>query len=163
MALTIKKALFYLLVAGIMLGGPFFVSNNHLQGKPPVISKHTLSGDHAVQITQDITLIYFWAEWCGICKMMQSAVSDVLTEYSGITVAVKSGTDNHVKQYMQDKQLTWQVINDVDGEIAQQYGIKGVPTLIILNKAGEVAFAVSGYVSGIGMTIRIWLVNNVFG
>ena len=158
MLTNIKKTLIYTFVAIILFSGQFLFSSNKLQGKPPLIAEHTIEGrDVAGMVDKGPVIIYFWAEWCGICKMMQSAVSAVLEEYPGITIAVRSGTDSQVEAYLRQYQLNWPVVNDPNSEVAQQYGVKGVPSLIIVNKKGEVSLIASGYTSEIGIKFRIWL------
>jgi thioredoxin-related protein len=89
--------------------------------------------------------------------MMQSPISEVLKNYSGITIAVKSGNDTLVKRYLSQQQLNWVTINDRQGQIAHQYKVQGVPAVFILNPEGEVAFSTSGYSSELGLRLRLWL------
>jgi len=158
MGSKIKMAVFYTLAAIIIFAGQFLITDNQLEGKPPCFTQQTIAGKNAMQmVAKGPAIIYFWAEWCGICEMMQSAVSGVLTEYPGITIAIKSGGVEQVKQHMQQQQLNWPVVNDPNGDIARQYGVKAVPRLIILNQNGDVALTASGYTSELGIKIRIWL------
>ena len=64
-------------------------------------------------------LVDFWAEWCGPCKMIAPALEEISAEMDGqITVA---------KLNIDDNPLT-----------PQQYGVRGIPTLILF-KDGQVA------------------------
>ena len=117
-----------------------------------------IDGRHAMEsIAKGPAIIYFWAEWCGICKMMQTPMTEILKDYPGITVAVKSGDDEQLKKYMQKKQIQWPTINDQNGEISALYKIKGVPFVIITDKTGEIIYTVSGYSFEIGLRLRLWL------
>lgn len=151
-----KELFLYLFVAMMMFGVPFFVNSSSISGKPPQILETTLSGK-MINAHYKPRLIYFWAEWCGICKMTQSSVSSVLKDYSGITIAVKSGDDKFVKNYLAQQHLNWLTINDTQGKIANHYVVQGVPAIFILNHQGEVAFAMSGYCSELGLRLRLWL------
>ena len=108
-------------------------------------------------IGQGPAIIYFWAQWCGICSMMQGAVSAVAADYPIITVALRSGADGEVKQYAQQKHLPWLVVNDPQGDIARIYGVKAVPALFFINPAGNIVFTSVGYTSEWGLRFRAWL------
>ena len=58
---------------------------------------------------------------------------------------------------MQDNQLTFPVMLDTSGELAQSFGVKGVPASFILDTNGEITFVESGYSSELGLRVRLWL------
>ena len=63
-------------------------------------------------------LVDFWAEWCGPCRMVGPIVDELHTEYEGKAVVGKVNVD--------DQQ-----------EIAAQYGIRNIPTILFF-KNGEI-------------------------
>jgi thioredoxin 1 len=63
-------------------------------------------------------LIDFWAEWCGPCKMISPIVEELAGSYDG---KLKVGKVNV----------------DEEGDIASQYGIISIPTLLVF-KNGEI-------------------------
>ena len=158
MGVRLKKALLYSGFVMLIIWGQFLTNNSLLIGKPPIINRTMIDGRPAMeQIAKGPAIIYFWAEWCGICEMMQPPITEVLKDYPGITVAVKSGADEQLNKYMKQKQIQWNVINDQYGEISEIYKIKGVPFVIITDKAGEIIYTVSGYSFEIGLRVRLWL------
>ena len=64
-------------------------------------------------------LVDFWAEWCGPCKMIGPVLDELAEEYSG---RVKIGKVNIDEQQ----------------ELATQYGIRSIPTLLLFHQ-GQVA------------------------
>ena len=64
-------------------------------------------------------LVDFWAEWCGPCKMIAPVLDELATEFQGKVKIGKVNIDEHQS-------------------LAAQYGIRAIPTLLLINK-GQVA------------------------
>ena len=62
-------------------------------------------------------LVDFWAEWCGPCRMIAPTVEAVAEEYQGKAGVYKMNVDENMN-------------------VPQQYGIRGIPTLILF-KGGQ--------------------------
>ncbi len=71
-------------------------------------------------------LVDFWAEWCGPCKMIAPIVEEIAGDYAG---KVKVGKVNV----------------DFNNQVAMQYGIRGIPALLVF-KGGAVANQIVGAV-----------------
>jgi thioredoxin 1 len=71
-------------------------------------------------------LVDFWAEWCGPCKMIAPAISELAGEYSGKAKIGKLDVDN----------------NQI---IAGKLNIRSIPTLLIF-KGGKVIDQIIGAV-----------------
>ncbi len=70
-------------------------------------------------------LVDFWAEWCGPCKMIAPIVDEISQEYDGKVRVAKLDADENQG-------------------ILQQYGIMGIPTLILF-KGGEPVVRITGF------------------
>lgn len=82
------------------------------------------SFDQNVLKSDKPVLVDFWAEWCGPCKALAPVLEEVATE-------------------MGEKGEVFKVNVDQSPELAQKYGIRGIPTLIYF-KAGEVQSTLVG-------------------
>ena len=72
-------------------------------------------------------LVDFWAEWCGPCKMIAPILDDVAGDYAGKLKITKLNIDEN-------------------NQTAPQYGIRGIPTLMIF-KNGTAAATKVGAIS----------------
>ena len=102
-------------------------------------------------------LFHFWATWCPICELENGTIQSISQDYQVISIASWSEGEAEVKSYMQDNQLTYPVMLDTSGKLAQSFGLKGVPTSFILDPNGEIIFVETGYSTEPGLRLRLWL------
>ena len=101
-------------------------------------------------------LIHFWATWCPTCKAEADNIQRLSKYYNVLTFAVKSGSDNKLTGYMNDRGFDYKVINDEAGKWASVYKVEGYPTTFIYDNKGKVSFSEVGYTSSMGLFIRMW-------
>lgn len=69
---------------------------------------------------KDIALVDFNATWCGPCKMLSPILTEVSNDY-----------DDKVDFYSIDV--------DNNQDLALEYGVQSIPTLLILKKGAEIS------------------------
>ena len=102
-------------------------------------------------------VIHFWATWCPTCKLEASNIEAVSKAYDVLSIAVNSGTDAKIQAYMKDRDLTFRVVNDVEGTWAKQFHVEAYPTTFIYDANGELKFTEVGYTSTVGLLARLKL------
>jgi thiol-disulfide isomerase/thioredoxin len=103
-----------------------------------------------------VTALYFWAEWCPICKAQEGSVEALRGEWPVLTVAMQSGDPPAVAKVLAERALPWTTAVDTDGRIAARYGLRGVPALVVIGPDGNMRAVAVGYTTGIGMRLRLW-------
>ena len=102
-------------------------------------------------------LLHFWAEWCPFCKLEEGTITGLQEDWQVLTVAYQSGGKDEVTAHMQKQEIeSWPTIIDEDSRLADSYGVKGVPTSLIIDGNGNIRFAEVGLTSGWGLRARLW-------
>ena len=105
------------------------------------------------------TIIHFWATWCPTCKLEAANIERVSKQYEVLTVAVNSGSDEKIREYLEERGLTFRVVNDKEGSWAQQFRVQAFPTTFIYDAKGKLKFTEVGYTTTAGLLARMALVD----
>lgn len=80
------------------------------------------------EVTKEgVSLVDFWAPWCGPCRMIAPVIEELAAEYEGKANICKVNTDE-------------------EQDIAVKYGIRSIPTILFF-KNGEVVEQMVGAAS----------------
>ena len=100
-------------------------------------------------------LLHFWATWCSICKMEENSIAAISEDFEVITVAMNSGSDMEISTYLEEQALSFPVVVDEDGVIAERFGVRGVPTSFIIDPDANIEFTEVGYTTELGLRMRL--------
>ena len=104
-------------------------------------------------------VVHFWATWCPTCKLEASTIEAVSKKHNVISIAVTSGSNEKIKLFMREHNLSYTIINDSDGALAKKFGIEAYPTTLIYDRNGTLKFSEVGYSTTLGLQARIALSN----
>ena len=74
--------------------------------------KHITDDEFPATVAQGVTVIDFWAPWCGPCRMIAPILDELAAEFEGRVKIVKINVDDNPN-------------------VAGQYGIMSIPTLLL--------------------------------
>jgi thiol-disulfide isomerase/thioredoxin len=109
------------------------------------------------QNRQKPLLIHIWATWCPTCKLEAGNIQTLSKYFDVITIAVKSGSDKEIKEYMSENGYNFKVINDSEGRVSAKFNVSVFPTTFIYNSKNRLEFTEVGYSSIIGLYLRMLL------
>lgn len=90
------------------------------------------------KMSQDApVLVYFWGSWCHVCKTTSPKVNALAKSYPVVTIAVASGDDATLSDYLAQKSLDFTVVNDDSGEMFGAWQGQVTPSYVIV-KDGRV-------------------------
>jgi len=104
-----------LVISALMIGFVFysFIKAKRRMNRPPSENVKILDDRNFDNtIKSGVTLVDFWAEWCGPCKVQGPIVDEVADELG-------------------DRANVCKVDVDSNQRIAQQFGIRNIPTLLL--------------------------------
>lgn len=154
-----KHSLEIVFILIIFIAVKSFLQRNLVEGVVPPLEGVLLGGQtFNIQSCQgQPTLLHFWATWCSTCKMEENSISAISEDYQVITIAMNSGADQEIKDYLEKREISFPVIVDEYGEVAKRFGVRGVPTSFVIDSQGNIDFTEVGYTTNWGLRLRLWL------
>jgi len=143
----------------VMQGASWWKSRDTQSGNLSEFSGEQMNGTAftIAEFSGKPVLFHFWATWCPICDLEKNSIESISQDYPVVSIASWSEGKTEVKAYMLENQLTFPVMLDDSGALAQSFGLKGVPASFILSPDGEITFVETGYSTELGLRRRLWL------
>ena len=156
------RAIILILALGLLftityaLPGFAATSPEDLLNKPaPSFTVTDLNGTRIVlNEWNEVVLIDFWATWCGPCREITPVLISLNKTYSdqGLTVIgiAVNDTKKKVAEYVKSNGIPYHVIATTSKEdtplakIIQDYGVRAIPTLVLIDNEGIVRHVTVG-------------------
>ena len=96
-----------------------------------------------------VVYVDFWASWCGPCKQSFPWMNDMQAKYEGQGLQIV-GVNLDAKRDDADKFLAqtparFMLAFDAKGESAKRYGVKSMPTSVLIGRDGKVLAVHNGF------------------
>jgi cytochrome c biogenesis protein CcmG, thiol:disulfide interchange protein DsbE len=114
-------------------------------GTAPDFTLTSLDGAQSVTLSAlrgKRVLINFWASWCPPCiaetpDLIEAhrALNDPNIVFIGI--GVQDSTEN-LRKFAEINKMTYLVVEDIDGRVADAFGLRGMPMSLIIDERGAI-------------------------
>ncbi len=95
-----------------------------------------------------VVFLNFWATWCPPCRAEMPSIETLYQRYKNQAVQVLAVSVQEepsvVKVFLSQNSFTFPIALDPNGEVAQLYGIRGIPTTFIIDPKGTLQGALVG-------------------
>ena len=113
---------------------------------------------HLKSLRGQVVLLNFWASWCGPCRLEMPVIEKLHQQFKEKGLRVFGINDEDIetiREYVNEYEYTFPSLIDEEQEIARLYGIRGIPTMVVIDRKGTI----SHYRVGLSREgeLRLWL------
>lgn len=99
-------------------------------------------GDQGSSSSGKLTLLDFWATWCGPCRHALPGLKQIQSVYGGDQLEIISVSEDDDEDawhnFVAQNDMTWTQRLDSDHQMMRQYGASALPTYVLIGKDGAV-------------------------
>ena len=113
--------------------------------RAPDVTMPTLAGRplSMKDLRGKVVLVNFWATWCTPCQWEMPLMETLYQTYKDrrfviLAISIDQGDAEHVRKFVQDKKLTYPVALDPRHEVAEKFGITGLPATLLVDADGMI-------------------------
>lgn len=102
------------------------------------------------------TLLYFFAPWCGICRLSMPNLKYLQADNEGLAVyaiALQYDSPEQVSEFIADLDLQVPVLLG-NQQLAADYQIQAFPTYYVIDEKGHISAKSLGYSTALGLWLR---------
>ncbi len=112
---------------------------------------HTLSSYRG-----KVVLVDFWASWCGPCKAMIPHAVELYNQYKNqglMVLGVGLDDEASLRKFVAKTPISYPVLVG-RSETGRTFGVSAIPTSLILDRKGNIAFRHTGFYPGMESTLE---------
>jgi thioredoxin-like negative regulator of GroEL len=126
----------------------------------PDFSVVTIDGEHLdlESLRGRVVVLDFWASWCGPCHDSIAFLRGIQKKYAGqpvVLVSISVDTDAAAwRAAIADEKMVWRHHLDSSGRISRLFGVRPIPTTVVIDGEGIVRDRIIGVSPSYGLTLE---------
>lgn len=134
-----------------ILFSPLLGYSAEVGGKAPAFNLKDLNGNTVTleSLKGKVVFLDFWATWCGPCKEEFPELDALYRKYGkegfevvGISV---DKSESNVADFLKKRPVSFTILTNTKGDVAEAYGLPGMPTGFIIGKDGVIRYRHAGF------------------
>lgn len=92
-----------------------------------------------------VVFLNFWATWCAFCKEEMPSLTELSRRFSPERLKVIAATNEDpkiVRRFLEGKAFSYPILLDLGDTLLDRFKVKTVPTTVVIDGHGRVAFRV---------------------
>jgi peroxiredoxin len=104
------------------------------------------------ELKGQVVMVNFWATWCGPCRQEMPLLQQLQLKYEplGFTlVGINVEPDSAgARTWLQKAPVTFPILFDRQNQVAERFGVQGMPSSVFIDRTGKVRHVHRGYQPG---------------
>lgn len=147
---------------------PVYMANKKALERPPAaFQANSLEGQSfsLESLRGKFVVISFWATWCMPCRAeipILNSIYDELHDEGLVILGITAEEEAVVQGFLKDRPISYPVVIDDLGRITNRYGIQAYPTLVMIDRDGNMVDRATGLDVLLKWKIRNRVTGNFF-
>ena len=151
-----KEFIYFIIIITLLTNAISLYKSQSLNSEPLNLKRVNLLDNVTYNLPdKKPLLIHFWATWCPTCKLEASNIEFISHRFEVITIAVNSRRDDEIKQFLKERDYSYKVVNDHNGEFASKFKVSAFPTTFIYDQNKKLLFSEVGYSSTFSLYLKM--------
>jgi thiol-disulfide isomerase/thioredoxin len=115
----------------------------------PALKLSGLAGEQQLPVAGKVTYVDFWASWCGPCRKSFPWMNEMQRKYAAQGLAIVGVNLDQERAdadaFLQKIPAEFPIAFDPSGDAPTRYGVKGMPTSVLVGADGKVLEVHAGF------------------
>ena len=141
----LRSSILSIFLTALLAGCSPYAGERLLGNQAPDFTLSNLKGEK-VQLykltSEKPVMLVFWATWCPTCNEEIPVLNQWVHLYPGLQIVGINVQESpeRVQMFTEKKKFQYSVLLDEEGEVAEQYGLVGIPASVLIAKGGKIIY-----------------------